>query len=182
MSGSKALREPSVMWILFHFKINKWEFWRKAISFLSFCFRRKLLFPREFLLSFHGVIVKLPGEFYLSELPLLSSLFNTIWTITHLFFSSFSVQCQGYVILKFLGNETGKKMWMKFSLDLFFPDCQSQSAFYKDLSKFNSLATQLPSFAFLTEQKSNQINISLDISNINYSFVFGQGGYSSQFL
>lgn len=71
---------------------------------------------------------------------------------------------------------------MNFSVDLFFPDCQSQSAFYKDLSKFNSLATQLPSFAFLTEQESNQINISLDISNINYSFVFGQGGYSSQFL
>lgn len=140
MSGSKAFREPSVRWILDRFKINKWEFWRKTVSFLPFCFGRKLPFPREFLLSSHAVIGELPGELYLSELSSLSSLFS-IFQTTYLFISPFSAQCQLPISICLV------KM---------------------DLTKVNSLATHPPSFAFLREQEDNRINIFLDISNINY--------------
>lgn len=79
MSGGKEFKEPSVRLILDHFKINKWEFWRKTIFFSPFYFGRQLLFPREFLLSSHAVI-KFPGEPNLLELPSLSLLFNIIQT------------------------------------------------------------------------------------------------------
>lgn len=111
MSGSKAFREPSVRQILDHFKINKWESWRKMISFSPFCFGRKLLFPRGFLLGSQAAVVKFPGEFNPSELPSVSSLLNIIQIIylcVHLAY--FSAQRLGCVILKFLDNETGKKM------------------------------------------------------------------------
>lgn len=83
------------------------------ISFSPFYFGRKSLFPREFLLRAHAVIVRFPGELYLSLLPSLSLLFNntiqTIYSFSH--HSDFSAQCLGCVILKkLLGNEIQKKM------------------------------------------------------------------------
>lgn len=114
--------------ILDHFKINEWQFWRKAISFSPFYFGRKLLFPRAFLLSSQAGI-KFPGELYLSGLPSLSLLFSivqTVYSFVHLVY--FSAQCLGCVILKkFLSHGIGKEMSMNFPLHLFSPNCQSQS-------------------------------------------------------